>query len=64
MMLWRHKYKGNFFAILNSLPYSFQLANILQAKNINHWLDIRQGEKHDWTCWNVAIKDYLTFSLV
>lgn len=44
-------------------PDSFKLANILQEKNINHWLDVKQGETHDWHFWNEALPTYLDFAL-
>ncbi len=35
------------------------LSNILRQKNINHWLDIRQGE-HDWPVWREMFPHYLS----
>ncbi len=41
--------------------YNFQLANILQNKNIGHWLDVRSAAGHDWSFWNEALPYYLSF---
>jgi esterase/lipase superfamily enzyme len=40
--------------------YNYQLANILQLKNIGHWLDVKHGARHDWSFWNEALPKYLT----
>lgn len=36
-----------------------QLSQILQKKNINHWLDIRKGLTHDWPAWKMMFPDYI-----
>lgn len=36
------------------------LSRILNSKGINHWLDIRGWEKHDWPLWNNMLPEYLT----
>jgi esterase/lipase superfamily enzyme len=38
---------------------NINLSNILRQKNINHWLDIRQGE-HDWPVWREMFPHYLS----
>jgi esterase/lipase superfamily enzyme len=40
--------------------YNFHLANVLQIKNIGHWLDVRSGAGHDWNFWNEALPHYLS----
>ena len=37
-----------------------QLSNILKQKNINHWLDMRGWEKHDWELWRKMFPHYLS----
>lgn len=37
-----------------------RLSNILNAKGINHWLDIRQNADHDWPIWRSMLPDYLS----
>lgn len=41
------------------LDENIHLANILNAKGIAHWLDIRQGAGHDWNWWRGMFPDYL-----
>lgn len=36
------------------------LSNILNSKGINHWLDVRGWEKHDWPLWNNMLPEYLS----
>jgi len=36
-----------------------RLSQILNSKNIDHWLDIRKGAAHDWPYWKEMFKDYL-----
>ena len=36
------------------------LSTILRNKNINHWLDIRAGETHDWPVWKAQFPHYLS----
>jgi esterase/lipase superfamily enzyme len=35
------------------------LSNILRSKNIDHWLDIRDGD-HDWPVWREMFPHYLS----
>lgn len=37
-----------------------RLSNILNQKNIQHWLDIRANEKHDWPVWRLMFPQYLS----
>ena len=37
-----------------------RLSGILQAKGINHWLDIRHNADHDWPIWRSMLPDYLS----
>jgi esterase/lipase superfamily enzyme len=36
------------------------LSNILNAKGINHWLNIRKGAGHDWPWWKQMFPHYLS----
>ncbi len=38
---------------------TMRMSNILKAKNINHWLDIRPKATHDWPLWREMLPDYL-----
>jgi len=38
---------------------NIRLSNILKAKHINHWLDIRNGT-HDWPVWREMFPHYLS----
>lgn len=38
---------------------NINLSNILSSKNINHWLDIRNGT-HDWPVWREMFPHYLS----
>ncbi|MEO6524093.1 MAG: alpha/beta fold hydrolase [Mucilaginibacter sp.] len=38
---------------------NIHLSNILKSKNINHWLDIRNGD-HDWPVWREMFPHYLS----
>ena len=40
--------------------YNEQLSDILHAKGISHWLDIRPGAPHDWPVWREMFPDYLS----
>jgi esterase/lipase superfamily enzyme len=42
------------------LDSNIKMSNILSAKGIDHWLDIRGWEKHDWPLWNKMFPDYLS----
>ena len=35
------------------------MSNILKSKNIDHWLDIKQGMEHDWPLWRDMLPQYL-----
>lgn len=37
-----------------------QMSEILKTKNIDHWLDIRQGQEHDWPLWKDMLPHYLS----
>ena len=37
-----------------------RLSQILQHKNINHWLDIRPQANHDWPVWRDMFPHYLS----
>lgn len=37
-----------------------RLSQILQNKNINHWLDIRPQANHDWPVWRDMFPHYLS----
>lgn len=36
------------------------MSEILKSKNIDHWLDIRQGQEHDWPLWKDMLPHYLS----
>lgn len=37
-----------------------RMSGILQAKGIDHWLDIRGWQKHDWPLWREMFPHYLS----
>jgi len=37
-----------------------KMAGILRAKEINHWLDVRQDHPHDWPAWREMFPHYLS----
>ncbi|MBI3122811.1 MAG: esterase family protein [Ignavibacteriales bacterium] len=37
-----------------------RLSQILSAKGINHWLDVRPGTGHDWNWWREMFPEYLS----
>ncbi|QQL49789.1 esterase family protein [Mucilaginibacter ginkgonis] len=39
---------------------NFNLSNVLQHKNINHWLDVRPDAPHDWPIWKEMFPHYLS----
>jgi len=41
---------------------NINISNILNKKNISHWLDIRTGEEgiHDWPAWRAMFPHYLS----
>jgi len=43
-----------------SLDENKYLSNILNSKNINHWLDIRSGNELDWHEWREMFPQYLS----
>jgi esterase/lipase superfamily enzyme len=36
-----------------------KMANILQNKGVNYWLDVRQNAPHDWPAWREMFPHYL-----
>jgi esterase/lipase superfamily enzyme len=42
------------------LNSNIRMSNILNNNGIEHWLDIRGWEKHDWPLWNKMFPDYLS----
>jgi esterase/lipase superfamily enzyme len=44
----------------NCLDANVQLSNILNAKNIPHWFDLRRWAKHDWPIWRDMFPHYLS----
>lgn len=41
------------------LEQNKRMSAILSAKGINHWLDIRPGQVHDWPAWREMFPDYV-----
>lgn len=41
------------------LPQNQRLSEIMNHKNMRHWLDIRQGAVHDWPVWKEMLPSYL-----
>ena len=39
---------------------NYQMSGMLSAKGINHWLDERKGQHHDWPLWREMFPDYLS----
>ena len=37
-----------------------RMSQILKAKGINHWLDIRGWDKHDWPLWCQMFPEYIS----
>jgi esterase/lipase superfamily enzyme len=37
-----------------------RMAGILRAKGISNWLDVRQGQPHDWSAWKEMFPHYLS----
>ncbi len=58
--LWQQK------IILGTAEHDFckrsniELSDILNHKNINHWLDIRPNATHDWPIWKEMFPHYLS----
>ena len=42
------------------LEANYTLSNILNKKNINHWLDVRPHAVHDWPVWKQMFPHYLS----
>lgn len=42
------------------LDENISLSNILDQKDIKHWLDIRKGAGHDWRWWKEMFPQYLS----
>jgi esterase/lipase superfamily enzyme len=42
------------------LDANVKFAELLNAKGINHWLDIRPGANHDWPVWQAMFSQYLS----
>ncbi len=42
------------------LDSNLQMSGILNSKGINHWLDIRGHEPHDWPLWRDMFPHYLS----
>lgn len=40
------------------LPQNKRLAEIMQRKNIPHWLDVRPNAVHDWPVWREMLPSY------
>lgn len=36
------------------------MSELLHSRNIDHWLDIRQGMEHDWPLWRDMLPHYLS----
>lgn len=39
---------------------TLRMSSILDQKNIDHWLDVRQGANHDWPVWREMFPHYLS----
>jgi esterase/lipase superfamily enzyme len=39
---------------------NIKMSKILGSKGINHWLDIRGWETHDWPLWRKMLPDYVS----
>ena len=37
-----------------------RMSELLAAKNIGHWLDVRAGRNHDWPVWKEMFPHYLS----
>ncbi|MEO0727737.1 MAG: esterase, partial [Bacteroidota bacterium] len=37
-----------------------RMSGILNGKGINHWLDVRGWQKHDWPLWREMFPHYLS----
>lgn len=41
-------------------PFNERLSGILNQKRIDHWLDVRANENHDWPVWRQMFPEYLS----
>ncbi|HVI48586.1 MAG TPA: alpha/beta hydrolase-fold protein [Chitinophaga sp.] len=41
-------------------PQNEQMSDLLAAKNIMHWLDVRPNTQHDWPVWREMLPHYLS----
>jgi len=41
------------------LAANYRLSDILNAKGLNHWLDVRPGANHDWPVWREMFPAYV-----
>ncbi len=39
---------------------NLKMSHLLNQKNMNHWLDIRQNREHDWPLWKEMFPHYLS----
>jgi esterase/lipase superfamily enzyme len=42
------------------LDANLKLSRILTHRDVPHWLDIRQNQKHDWPVWREMFPHYLS----
>lgn len=42
------------------LPDTIAMCDVLSKKGVNHWLDLRYGETHDWPVWRKQFPHYLS----
>jgi len=42
------------------LKDNVRMSQILKDKGINHWLDIKGWDKHDWPLWNRVFPEYVS----
>jgi esterase/lipase superfamily enzyme len=42
------------------LEYSKHFSQLLNAKGVSHWLDIRGWKEHDWPLWREMFPHYLS----
>jgi esterase/lipase superfamily enzyme len=41
------------------LPENYRLSEILNSKNVKHFLDVRKNAGHDWQWWKQMFRDYV-----
>ncbi|CAN5119267.1 alpha/beta hydrolase-fold protein [soil metagenome] len=39
---------------------TLHMSHLLNSKGIDHWLDIREGQEHDWPLWRDMLPHYLS----